>query len=73
MVPYLCTPVTVRILGESVRWSNFDLATVVGAEIDVFVKDRVVGVVQVSGGKTEAVDVVLWAKLRDLERNLLKI
>lgn len=72
MIPYLCTPVTVGILGESVRWPNFDRVTVVDAEIDVFVKDRVADVVQGAGGKTEAVEVVSWAKLHDLERNLLR-
>ena len=71
--PYLCTPVTVRRLGIAIRWPNSDLATVVDAEIDLSVKDRVADGVQVSGGEAEAGEIISWAVLHDLEHDLLMI
>lgn len=38
---YLCAPVTIGRLGKAVSWPYFDLATVVDAEINVSIEDRV--------------------------------
>ena len=43
------------------------------AEIDVFVKDRVTSVVQVSVGQAETGDVLPWAEFYDLKQYLFRL
>lgn len=50
-----------------------DLAAVVDAEINVFVKDWIADGVQVTGRKAETEEVISRAELHDLEHNLLRI
>lgn len=70
---YLCTPVAVGRLSNAVSWPNLDLAAIVDAEIDVFVKERVTDGVQVFSGQAEMGDVISWAELHNLAQYLLRV
>ena len=70
---YLRTPVAVGRLSKAVSWPNFDLATIVDAEVDVLVKDRVTVGVHVFGGQAETGDVISWAELHNLSQYLSRV
>lgn len=70
---YLCAPVTVGRLGKAVSRPYFDLATVVDAEINVSIEDRVAYGVQTTRGTAETEEVVSRAELHDPNHHLLRI
>ena len=68
-IAYQCTPVAVRSLTGAirVRWPCFHLPSVVDAEIDVAVENRVADLIQPPGGKAETWEVVSLAEVHDLK------